>query len=148
MEADIKRIITEGKPEQKVHKTTSQPIKMGHGGTCLLSHLHQVTALGINARPYLKKRKLKSKTDGGMAQVVELMHRDLFSHVNHDNHKFICAQKSSFTMKFHNHFKTKQSSLKLCYKIKMFLYLEIFYLIFKLLNETPRYHKCKHVTKI
>jgi hypothetical protein len=83
-----------------------------------------------------------------MAQVVELMHRDLFSHVNHDNHKFICAQKSSFTMKFHNHFKTKQSSLKLCYKIKMFLYLEIFYLIFKLLNETPRYHKCKHVTKI
>jgi hypothetical protein len=38
-EAEIRRITAQGRPGQKTHKTPSLPIKVGRGGTYLLSQI-------------------------------------------------------------------------------------------------------------
>jgi hypothetical protein len=58
--AEIRRITVQGQPRQKVTKTPYQPIKAGHGGTCLSSQLHRKQDCGQGqsrhkARPYMKK---------------------------------------------------------------------------------------------
>jgi hypothetical protein len=45
-EAKIRRIIVQGQPRQKVHKTSSQPIKAGRGDMHLSSQLHETCKQG------------------------------------------------------------------------------------------------------
>jgi hypothetical protein len=78
-EAEIRRIMVQGQPEQKFHKNTSQPVAE-HGGEHLSPQLlwkHKKVDHGPDqprqkARPYLKNNQSKKRA-GSMAQTVECL---------------------------------------------------------------------------